>query len=284
MLYVLYKVVLFILRVTTHDVAHKIASFCAKLKYIFSKRDRDLVKDNLRTAIPGLNRKEISRLAQGVFINFGKYLVDFFSLIKNQKGYLEKVIQLEGLKNIDEALRSGNGCIILSGHFGNWELAACALANLGYKLNVVALAHSDPRINNLFIEQRKRAGVNAIPIGRANSACQRALRQGEAVAILGDRVFGDRGIEVNFFGKRAIAPRGAALFSLKNKSPIVLAFSYGEGTTYKLVFEEPFLVKREGCLDKQLKEITQRFLNRFEHYIRRYPSQWYMFNKVWREQ
>ena len=282
MLYILYRVGLFILRYSTHDVAYSVASFSAKAKYIFSKRDRELVKKNLCNAIPGTSKKEISQLAQEVFINFGKYLVDFFTLIKNQKGYLEKKVQFIGLENVNEALKSGKGCILISGHFGNWELAGCALANLGYKMNTVALAHSDPRINKLFLERRKSVGANVIPIGSAKTACQKALRGGEVVGILGDRPFGDRGIEVNFFGKPTIVPRGAALFSLKNNSPIVYTFCYRDGAKYKTIFEGPFLTKKEGCLDKQLKEITQKFITRFEYYIQKYPSQWYMFNEVWK--
>lgn len=286
MLYLLYKIGLFILRSVTDDVAYSIVSFCARIKYSFSKKDRGLVTENLRNVIPEASNKKISMLAAEVFKNFGKYLVDFFSLIKNQKDYLKNSVQLVGLENLDEALKSGKGCIVISGHLGNWELGGCALANFGFKVNVIALAHHDPRINNLFTEQRKRAGINSIPIGSARAACQRALCRNEIVAILGDRPYGDRGIEVTFFGKTTIVPRGAALLSLKNGSPIVLAFCYKEITRKrlcKLVFEKPFQIKREGRLDKQLKDITQIFINRFEYYIRKYPSQWYMFNKVWED-
>ena len=286
MLYLLYKIGLSLLRCTTTESAYSIVSFFAKLKYIFSKRDRETIKANLRTVIPEAGEEEISSLAEDVVKNFGKYLVDFFSPIKNQKDYLEETVQIVGIENIDEALKLGRGCIIIAGHFGNWELAGCTVASLGYKLNVVALDHPDPRINNLFIEQRKKAGVNIVHIGAAKTACQKALSRGEIIALLGDRLYGDHGIEVEFFGKTAIFPRGAAVFSLRNGSPIVMCFQYKEDVkknAYKVIFEKPFLVKREGHLEEQLKDITQRFIKRFEHYIRKYPSQWYMFNKIWKE-
>lgn len=286
MLYLLYKIGLFILRIANLNIAYSITSFAAKLKCSFSKKDREIVKKNLRVVIPGVGERELSFLTKDVFVNFGKYLVDFFWLIKNQKGYLKNAVQFIGLENLDEALKVNRGCIIIAGHFGNWELAGCALANLGYRISVVVLAHNDPRINNLFMEQRKRAGANVIPIGFAKIECQKALRRNEIIAILGDRPYGDRGIKVKFFDKTAVVPRGAALFSIKNGSPIVPAFVYKEDTRkniYKLVFEKPVFVKREGPHDKQLKDITQRFISRFEYYIEKYPSQWYMFNKVWEE-
>ena len=284
MLYLLYKIGLFVLRFATTEAAYSIVSFFAKLKYIFSKRDKELVKTNLRNVIPDASDKEISSLAENVFENFGRYLVDFFSLIKNQSDYLKKTVQIIGTENIDEALRLGKGCILMGGHLGNWELGGCAVANRGYKINTIALAHLDSRINNLFIGQRKKSGMNVMHIGAAKTACQKALSRGESIAMLGDRPFGDRGVEIEFFGKKAIFPRGAALFSLRNGSPIVMTFIYKENVRknqYKLIFEKPLLIRGGDDFNNQLKEITQRFADRFEHYIRKYPSQWYMFNKVW---
>ena len=212
--------------------------------------------------------------------------MDFFTLVKGEKKYLEHIIKVEGAENLDEALKLGNGCIILTGHFGNWELAGCRLANMGYKINVVALNHADERINNLFITERRKSGINIIPIGAARNACLQALKRNEIIAILGDRPYGDRGIEVKLFGKTAIVPRGAALFSLKNSSPMITAFSYRDDNadnTYKIVLDKPFLTDRTGQTSVKLREITQRFADRFESYIKRYPSQWYVFNKVWEE-
>jgi KDO2-lipid IV(A) lauroyltransferase len=287
MLYLLYKIGLFLIRNVNLRTGYALASFFGKLQYYISKRDREIVKENLRNALPGRGEKEISLLAKEVFVNFGKYLIDFFSFGRDEKDYLKNTVRCIGLENIDEALKSGKGCIIVTGHFGNWELAGCATASLGYKINGVVFSHLDPRINNLFLNQRKTAGMNAIPIGAARKGCEQALRRNECVAILGDRPFGDKGIEAEFFGKTAVVPRGAALFSIKDGSPIVLTFIYKEDTRkniYKLVFEKPFLIERKGQLDKQLRDISQRFINKFEEYIRRYPSQWYMFNKVWKDE
>ena len=284
MLYLLYKIGLLLLHTVSKETAYNIVSFIAKIKYRISKKDREIVKENLRIAKPDTSEKVISLLAEGVFKNFGRYLVDFFSLGEKGKDFLEKNVHLEGLENIDEVLKLGKGCIILTGHIGNWELAGYAFASKGYKLNVVALAHADPRINNLFIEQRKRAGVQVIPIGLAKKSCLAALERNESIAIVGDRTYGDHGIEIDFFGKSAIVPRGAALFSIKSGAPIVPTFAYREDEKkdiYKFVFEKPIYTKREDSINELLKTITQKFIKRFEYYIQKYPSQWYMFNKVW---
>ena len=287
MLYLLYKIGLPLLRISTTRAAYAVVSFFARLKYAISKKDRETVKANLRRAVPEAGTREISLLARGVFENFGRYIVDFFSLTKdNKEDYLKKSVRLVGIENIDEALKHGKGCILIAGHFGNWELGGCAISVLGYKVNAIALAHADPRVNNIFTAQREMAGINVIHSGTAAAACQNALRNGEIVGLLADRPFGDRGIEVKFFGKTAIFPRGAALLSLKQGAPIVMMLTYKEDPNtgkYVLIFDKPYLVKREGPLEDQLMAITQRFADKFECLIRKYPSQWYMFNKVWEE-
>src|SRR3990167_9188115 len=126
MLYLLYKIGLSIVQNTDIDGAYKVASSCATIQYHISKRDREMVRHNLRVALPGVSEKEISCAARNVFVNFGKYLADFFSPLNEDKKALSAKMHFEGLQNIDEALKRGKGCIIVTGHFGNWELGGCA--------------------------------------------------------------------------------------------------------------------------------------------------------------
>lgn len=284
MLYLLYKIGFFILRVTDAGGAYAVVSFLASLKYYLSKKDRETVKQNLRIVMPGANEKEVSSLAKDVFINFGKYLVDFFSSTCDDANVVKNRIVFEGLENVDEALKAGNGCIILAGHFGNWELGGYMMAKLGYKLNVVALDHSDQRINDIFIQRRKKAGTNVASIGNAKQFCLSALKRNEIVAIVGDRPYGESGIDIKFFGKTARIPRGAALFSIKTGAPLILAFTYktdDKSINNKMVFEKPVPVKKGVPVHVAMRDATQYFINRFESYIRKYPSQWYMFHRVW---
>ncbi|MCG2705144.1 MAG: lysophospholipid acyltransferase family protein [Candidatus Omnitrophica bacterium] len=264
--------------------AYSVVSFFTSAQYYVSKRDREIVKSNLRVALPDATEKDIARFAKNVFVNFGKYLVDFFSPLNENDDTLAKKTRFEGLENIDAALKQGKGCIIVTGHFGNWELCGCAMARRGYKINAVALDHNDPRINSLFIERRRRFGINVAPIGNAKNSCLAALGRNEIVAIVGDSPYGESGINVEFFGRTACIPRGPALFSMKTGAPIVVGFIYKEDENtadYKIIMEKPITVKNRVFLRKQLKDTMQYFIKRFECYIKKYPSQWYMFHRIW---
>lgn len=283
-LYLLYKAGLFALRNMSIRGAYNVVSFFALAQYYISKRDREIVRSNLRSALPDVPEKDIAAFAKNVFVNFGKYLVDFFSPLNENDDALAKKMRFEGLENIDDALKRGKGCIMVTGHFGNWELCGCAMAKRGYKINVVALDHNDPRINNLFIKKRMKSGINVLPIGNAKKSCIEALRRNEIVAIVGDRPYGENGIGVEFFGRAARIPRGPALFSVRTGAPIVVVFIYKEtdnAAYYRVAIEKPVTVKNTGPLRGQLKDAMQYFIKRFECYIKKYPSQWYMFHRVW---
>lgn len=284
MLYFLYKIGLSVVNKTDVSGAYKVASSCAAIQYHISKNDRDMVKNNLRSAFPSFSEKEVSHIARNIFVNFGKYLTDFFSPVNKDKTTLSKKMRFEGLENIDEALKRGKGCIIVTGHFGNWELGGCALSERGYKINAVALDHKDPRINSLFIERRKRSGINVAPIGNAKNSCLQALKRNEIVAIVGDRAFGESGIDVEFFGKKARIPRGPALFSIKTGAPLIAGFIYKEdekSENYRVVMEKPIVINDGVPLRRQLENTMRCFIARFESYIKEYPSQWYVFHRIW---
>ena len=79
MLYLLYKIGLSILRSVTTKTAYSIVVFCTKLKGIFWKRDKEIVRSNLRTVLPDTDDKKIALLADEVFANFAKLINGFIS-------------------------------------------------------------------------------------------------------------------------------------------------------------------------------------------------------------
>ncbi len=258
----------------------------AHIKYWVSMTERRTVIKNLRTAFPDATPKALAKSSRQVFINFGYYLVDFFSVTAESIAHVLRHTEVRGKEYLDKALSRGKGCIVLTGHFGNWELGGCILAQLGYTVNSVALAHSDPRINAFFIAKRHECGFHALPIGSAKTGLQRALVKNELIAILGDRPYGDKGIAVPFFGKPALMPRGAALMSIRNESPLVTAFMHRnceKPFSHTLVIEELAYPRKENACQEEIKRIVQLYLARFEDHIRINPEQWYMFHRIWAE-
>lgn len=263
---------------------YALVGFGAAFRYHTARRDREAVRRNLSAAL-GLRGRELKRNARMVFVNFAKYLADFMTPRISDSYAIGKNIKAEGLANIDAALKLGKGCILLGAHYGNWELGGYVLSKHGYRLHSIILEHKERRINELFRQRRANAGERPIPLGKAIYMCPEALRKNEIVAMLGDRTFGERGILVDFFGRKARMPRGAAVFSIRYECPVLPVFvSRVEGDRYAISIEAPLFPKEGLQFKEQIMDLTLRFIKIFERYIRQDPSQWYMFYDVWGEE
>lgn len=295
--YILYKTGQFLALCLPLRVAYKIASLVSDIHYIFAAKDRVDVKANLEVIFPERTKREIRRIKIKMFRNFAKYLVDFFRLAKLDKEYIKNNLKTENLHYFDQALSSGKGVIVLSGHLGNWELGGAVMALLGYDFWVVALEHKYKKVNDFFNNQRKNKGIKVIPFHKAVRQSINILKENKLLALMADRDFTkEGGIVIDFFGKSTSFPKGPAVLSLKTGAAIVPSFMIrNEDDSFTFRVHPPidlFLSKEKlqsadtkesfaKISEKDLVELIKRYSVIIEDYIKKYPDQWFMFRKFW---
>jgi KDO2-lipid IV(A) lauroyltransferase len=241
---------------------------------------RHLPRDGLsRSAGPG-NRayKSIGREAMQSFV---MGLAEFARLPLVDAAYIEKHIAIAGLANLDEALRRGRGAVLITGHFGSWEIPGCALARLGYPVDLVVGMQHNRLVQNLMNDLRRSCGIGIIEPGNLLRAV-RSLEANRFVAMLSDQDAGRNGVFVDFLGERASTPRGAAHLSILAGSPIIPGFIVRTaGCRHRMVIEDPIsppeIISKEG-----VAELTQVYTRLIEMYVRRYPSQWLWSHRRWK--
>ncbi|MDD5166179.1 MAG: lysophospholipid acyltransferase family protein [Candidatus Omnitrophica bacterium] len=283
--YTLYRIGQFLALSLPLGIAYKVCIFISDLHYLFARKDRRSITENLKAIFPGKTDKEIRNIRVRVFRNFAKYLVDFFRFSKIDEEYITKNIKIEHINYLDEALSRGKGVIVLTAHVGNWELGGVVVSLLGYPFWAVALTHKDKKVDKFFNFQRQSKGVKVIPLKNAVKMSLDALKKGELVALVGDRDFTEKGAMVEFFGKPALLPVGPAALSLKTGASIVPGFMLrNDDDTFTLKFSKPFNFQPSGNKNEDLQAIMEQYKAIFEDCIRGYPDQWYMFRKFWLEQ
>ncbi|RKY34287.1 MAG: hypothetical protein DRP78_06770 [Candidatus Omnitrophota bacterium] len=284
LLYFFYRLGRFIARILPVYWGYAIANFLARVKYIFAVEERVSMEDNLRVIL-GTDAPCIPEYIKVIYSNFCKYLVDFFRSERIDQKFLDKFIQVQGIESMDEALAKGNGVLGFTAHIGNWELCAQILSVLGYKMNALALPHSNSHVNNFFDQQRKVTGVKVIAVGKSIRKCFSALKRNEIVGILGDKDFsGINGVYVDFFSKKMLMPRGPAVLSLRTNAAIVPGFVIRDeknSRKFKYIFEKPIYPVRTGDENKDIEALTQKLAKIIEKYVRKYPQQWFAFNRFW---
>ncbi len=282
--FLLYKLGQFIVNHLSLKASYRFASVLSDLQYYLSFRDRRSVKNNLRIIVP--DEKHIPELAKEVFRNFGKYLVEFFRMAREiDSVFMEEKIKVDHLEYVKQVLDNGKGAIILSAHIGNWELGGVILSQLGYPAMVIALPHKERPVNDLFNKQRETRGGKVIPSHSSVRKCIETLKNNGIVAVVADRDFTNSGETLDFFDRKAVIPKGAAIFSAKTGAAIIPTFLIRQAdNTFRLIMEKPIYPPKivNGQVDQEtLLSIMKQHTKVIEEKIRQYPTQWLMFREFW---
>ncbi|MFA5143777.1 MAG: lysophospholipid acyltransferase family protein [Candidatus Omnitrophota bacterium] len=282
-LYILYRIGYFLVNVLPLKAAYGLASFIAGLCYMIQRGDRAAVIKNLRTIVlPAPGEPELRRMARELYRNFAKYLVDFFRFSKIDEEYVNRFVKVEGRHNIDSALAKKCGAVLVSAHIGNWELGGSAISLLGYPMSAVVLTHRNKKIDAFFRRQRLRGKLTPIEIGASLKACYHILKSNRLLGLLGDRDFTGNGLMLDFFGKKTLFPKGPSVFGYRLGAPLIPTLIIRRpDDTFCLSFEEPIYADRSKPEDAAVMELAGKCAAIIETYVRRYPTQWYIFKDMW---
>lgn len=257
------------------------------LAFLFNHNHRANVLANLRFILPPETslaaRKEKAR---NVFINFYKYLFEFFSIKPLDREEVKNIMAPKMVELFFEFNRKGQPFIIVSAHLGNWEIAAIVLDSLGFTNNLIYQPHEDKRINDIFVSNRRYRTTKLVPLGIGLKNAFKGLENGEILTMAGDWGIGDdTGIEVLFFGQKTRFPCGPAKIAVITKVPIIPGFSVREGINkFFMDCDEPILWDRRAPEEEQIKSITQSFASILEKQVRSHPEQWLIFRRIWPKQ
>jgi KDO2-lipid IV(A) lauroyltransferase len=270
--YPLYRVAQVLSETLPPRAALRLAERLSDVQWRIAPHDRKVVAENL-TLITGQTVAPSSPMVREVFRHFGRYLVEFFTSHRSHHR-----VAVEGDHHLASARQQSGGAILLSAHIGNWECGAVVVHRLGMPVSVVALAHADPRMDRLFNDQRRRCGIEVIPLGvKAAARCLSALREGRLVGLIGDRTFGEGSIATPLFQQTARLPRGPAVLSLRAGVPLVPVFLLREGDwKFRLCLEPPIWPRPHGTVER----IVRTYAAVLERYLRQVPTQWLMFRPL----
>lgn len=251
------------------------------LGYALVGRYRRVAIANLQRAFPEWSPAQVRATAKRVFRNFGVALAEFLKAPSMTPAELEARVQIVGREHLDEAFRQGKGVLLITGHFGNWELMARYLCMLGYPISVIARDTEDPATTELVTMVRERSGYQVIPRGQAARPVLKRLRQNEAIGILPDQNAGD--VFVEFFGQKAGSVAGPAVFHLRTGAPLVPLFSVRlPGDYHRIEILPPMQFEPTQDLKADTQRIMQALHDVLEAYIRRYPDQWLWLHDRWK--
>ncbi len=252
--------------------------------YVLDAPHRRIADRNLAAAFPRRTPRERRAIVRAVFGHFGRLLFEVLKFSTMTRDEMLARVEIDGEDRIRAAYAQGRGVLLVTGHFGFWELHGLVHAAAIEPIGVLARPLDNPHLNQLLEDIRQRTGNSVIYRQGGIRRVLRMLSDGHAVAALIDQhIHGPDAIYVDFFDRPAATTSAIAALALRTGAVVMPVFTLPiGGGRYRLIYEHPVDAPPPDSADP-VRELTQRCTDVLEMYVRRHPELWLWMHRRWRE-
>ncbi len=237
---------------------------------------------NLKAAFGNRYRAdERKKIVQKHFIHLAQNIVEMLRFPKMRQSYLDRYVTVDHRERYEHIARKNEGTVLITPHFGNWELSQILSSLVGKPLYVLAREQKHSRLNDFLNDLRSSHGSVTIQKGGGVRDLIRELERGGMVGALGDLSGGPRGLVIRFFGRKTTAPSGIFAIAQKTHSTILPCFMVRLKGPYHQIFIEEEFAQAEGG-EEAVHKTVQSYYQLLEKWIAKYPDQWLWIYKRWK--
>ncbi len=285
--YFLFVTVFSFLRLLPFRVAFRVGEWIGLLLYYCDRPHRRVGLINLRLAFPNKSATEHQAILRESLLNLGRLLAEFCHLHTLSVDTIGEWVTFADLAQWQEVVAKAKqtGALILTGHFGNWELLAYAHAYYGFPVHIIHRRLRNPLIDDVIVRERERCGNKVIRKTSAGIEVLRAIRKkAVVVAAVDQNASGRMGVFVPFFSRLASTSAGLAGLALASGVPVIPAVLVREQGTWrhKIVIWPPVEPIRTGNSEEDIRATTEKFSAVFQQIVEQYPDHWLWIHKRWK--
>lgn len=254
------------------------------LMMIASSNRKRITYENIRKSNLNYSDKEIGKILKESYQNLGITLVELLTIDTYDFKSISPKVYYSNIEIITQAKVKGKGVILLSGHFGNWELLAySASILLSEALHIVIKYQMNPYTDKYLRNLRTRGGNQLIDMNKAGMTLVKAVKQNSIIAMLSDQRAGkNEGLVLDFLGRPARTYKAPALLALKFKTPIIVGFARRDDkNNYRVDLVE---IDHSDLEDNAegIEKLTKRYLDLLENAIKENPGLWAWQHNRWK--
>lgn len=276
--------------IASTEPAEMIVPWYGKFIYHVLPLRRRVVMENLRRVFgETLTETQISGIAQAFYAHLLKFLGEFFTMPFLSAAKKEKLIRIEGGEHLLAALGQGRGVLLLTGHFGNWEVSTVAgiaqFREYHGRFHFIRRPLKPKWFNDFVMRRFRLAGFGTLDKAGSLDEILELLEQNHIVVSIFDQFTVKKyGIPSEFFGHPAHTFKSLAVLAQFTGAPVIPSSSWREPDgTHVLLFEPPVEIVTEGRTRDIIAVNTKRFNEVLERIILRHPEQWIWMHKRWKK-
>jgi KDO2-lipid IV(A) lauroyltransferase len=251
-----------------------ISQHIASILYYYIPKRRKVAIKNLRTAFPEYSDIWIQNMLKKCYKFFIYNFIQFLAFPKSTDSIK---IQINGQVALDNALEKGKGVILISAHFGAWEILGHWLGVNNYPLRGVAQRQKNKGANKFFEEKRQLSGIKHIYRKVGMDVLYNILKENKILGLVSDQDAKNKGIFVNFFNTPTSTHKGAAIFHLNTSAPMIFGLCIQTGFQEYKIELIPIIP-----VNNTIEDITKQYTLTLEKIIRKYPEQNFWFHNRWK--
>jgi len=246
---------------------------------------KTLVKKQIKKALgKDLDASTVSGIARRMFENLGQNFIEFFLFDPAKPAEMTSLVEYKNKEILDAAVAQNKGVLVLTAHFGNWDLLCCSQALAGLPLTIISKNIKPDWLNDYWMNTRKACGVNILPDRDVKQQLLQKLNQGEVIGFVIDQHAPERfGVVVDFFDMPASTTSGFARLAIESGAPVVPVFitRRKNGKHLMEVFDPVEIVEGED-LAETIILTTYAYNKVLEDCIRRNPDHWLWLHRRWK--
>jgi Kdo2-lipid IVA lauroyltransferase/acyltransferase len=284
--YLAMRLVAMILHCFPVDANLRTAAMLGDVMFLVDRKHRERAMGNLRRSFPDMPESRRREMARRSMRQLFQFFVEFLftTRLVRLETWRQYVELRDFRRTLELLLDKRRGLILLTGHYGNWEILGYVLATLGFATTSVARTLDNPYFNEYVMGVRQRRGQRIIDKKGMTSEITTILDNGGTVGFIADQNAGSKGLFVDFFGRKASTYKSIGLLAMTYSVPVVVGYArrLGESFRFEVAAQDIIYPQDWQSQDDPLRYITQRYTKAIEDFVREDPGQYLWVHRRWK--
>ncbi len=285
--YVTFRILGTILHSLPVEINLRGAQFVGDIAFRFDRKHRERAMANLGRAMPELSAKQRERIARESMRELTLFAIEtmFTTRLIRIDSWARHIELGERIpESVELMMKRGQGLIMLTAHYGNFEILGYVLAMLGFPMASVARPLDNPYVSNFVFGVREKMGQRIIVKKGATEEVTEELDKNGVVSFVADQNAGTKGIFVDFFGRKASTYKSIGLVAMSYNVPIVIGYARRKSAKFQFLIGVEDIIYPDDWKDQAdpLRYITQRYTAAIESFVRAEPGQYWWVHRRWK--
>ncbi len=277
-----YKLFAFFIRTLPASWLDKIIRALARFAYFASAKRRNVIHANLKVCFPKMKEKEKKAIGIHSYQNLLHGIAGFIKRERQSKEEILQNIHFENREILDNLLRNGEKVILITAHFGVWEILPSAIA-LGFDIPLSTVGRElDSKLMQTYLKKgREQVGVELINKRGALKGMIKAMGEGRILGLLVDQsIPKNLSVAVTLFGKKVTQTPSVSILARKFKAKIIpIYITSHDFKNHTITCYPPIMIDESLSKEEDIKRLNQAQADILEKVIKERPDEWFWSHK-----